>query len=329
MFLLAEGMRDAPGVASTVVTGRGGALARRLQATGVAVEAVRWSVSLDPRVLARLLRVVDRATILHAHDSHAHALADVAARLTGARVVVTRRVDMPLRHPARWRRVHGAIALSRAVAGRLIAAGVEPARIHVIPPAVSGSAPGDAWPASVPTPTVDHPLIVCIAALTREKGVDVMIDAMPAVLASHPGARLVVAGDGPERGELAKRVAALGLGDAVTLAGHVADPEAMLDRATVAVQPSRSEGYGSSVLEALSRGVPVVASRTGGLPDALASGGGVLVAREAPGDLAAAVSALLGDAERRRELGGEGRAHAAEHTVPRLVAATLDVYRSV
>ena len=307
----------------SVVTGRGTELERRLVLDGVPVHPVQWTVGLDPRVIARLSGIVRPHDLMHAHDNHAHALADVAARFNGARVIVTRRVAFPLRHPARWQRAAAVIALSRAIADQLASADVPPQRIHVIPP-------------GVPTLDIDSathhestpPLLVCIAALTPEKGVHVLLDAMPHVLVAHPDVRLIVAGAGPEHAALQQRADSLGVAHAVQLVGHLPDSEQLLARATVAVQPSLSEGFGSAVVDAMSRGVPVVASDTGGLPDALALGGGVLVAPGEADALAAAIVSLVGDASRRKQIGAEGRAAAARFTVHRLVAATLDVYRS-
>ena len=325
---LAAGLASVPGIRSDVVTGRDSVLASRLMSSGTPVHPVTWTIGVDPRVIAAVVRRADRDTIIHAHDSHAHAIADIASRFTASRVIATRRVDLPIRHPKRWRRAAAAIALSRAIERRLLAIGVDASRVHVVPPGIASPDAAPAWPATVPPPRPAERYVTCIAALTAEKGVDVLIDAAPAILAVHADVRFVIVGDGPERPRLEARVNALGIGNKVLFAGWTENPENVLARTVVAVQPSRSEGFGSSVLDALARGVPVVASATGGLPDALASGGGVTVA---PGDataLAGAIAGLLADPARRELLGDEGRAAAARFSIERLVAATLDVYRS-
>ena len=131
-------------------SGRAGTtLAERLTDAGVAVQPVTWSMGLDPRVVATLLGELTAGTVVHAHDSHAHTLADAAIRIRKAHLVVTRRVDFPIRQAARWRRVDRTIALSGPVRDRLVAAGVAPDRISVIPPAVSRAAhaSGTRWAA--------------------------------------------------------------------------------------------------------------------------------------------------------------------------------------
>lgn len=322
MLYLARGLREA-GVDTVVVTGGGTPLAERLQDEGLALHAASWAMGLDPRVVGALLPLLTPGAIVHAHDNHAHTLADAAVRLRAAPLVATRRVDFAIRHPARWLRTDRVIALSEPVRARCAAAGIPADRIAVIPPAVALEA------GRTPRPELVPPVIGCVAALTPEKGVDVLIEAAARVHAVAPAVRWRVFGDGPQRPALAKRIAALGLDDVVELAGHVPDPEREIPGMALLVQPSRSEGFGSSVLDALAVGVPVVASMTGGLPEALAAGGGLLVP---PGDapaLAGAISALLDDPARRRGLGAEGREAARHFAIPAMVARTLDVYRSL
>lgn len=322
MLYLARGLREA-GVETLVVTGGGTPLAERLQDEGLPVHASAWAMGLDPRVVGAVLPLLTPGTIVHAHDNHAHTLADAAVRLRSAPLVATRRVDFAIRHPARWLRTDRVIALSEPVRTRCLAAGIPSERIVVIPPAVSLEAGRTARPELVP------PTIGCIAALTPEKGVDVLVDAAALVHDRHPDVRWRVFGDGAQRPVLTKRLAALGLDGVMELAGHVRDPEREIPGMALLVQPSRSEGFGSSVLDALAVGVPVVASMTGGLPEALAAGGGVLVP---PGDadaLAGAIGTLLDDPARRHALGAEGREAARHFAIPSMVARTLDVYRSL
>lgn len=326
VVLLTEGLLAHPEVHSTVITGRDTALALSLEAGGVALRTPTWTLGLDPRVLIHAVHASNRTTILHAHDGHSHALADVASRVTGAPVVVTRRVATPITAPKRFRRAAAVIALSDAIAKEVAAVGVRPERIHRVPPGIAIESPG--WPTMVSEPDPAAPLIVAIAALTHEKGIDVLLESAALLRTTHPAARWLVFGDGIERGALEARRQRLGLEEIVSLPGHVSGPEIALKRATVAVQPSRQEGFGSSVLDALVRGVPVVASDVGGLPDALSLGGGVLVPPEDPAALARAVGALLDDEPARAALAAAGRVAGVAFGMDRLVRSTLDVYRS-
>ncbi|HRP07935.1 MAG TPA: glycosyltransferase, partial [Gemmatimonadales bacterium] len=207
VLLLARGLAQVPGVYTTVVTGADSVLADRLRAAGVSVHGVTWSMGLDPRVVAGLLGAIAPGSIVHAHDSHSHTLADAATRLRKAHVVVTRRVDFAIRQASRWQRADRVIALSSPVRDRVIAAGVTPERITIIPPAVDLEAldPLPAWPAAVEPAASGRRRVVCIAALTPEKGLDVLLDAAARLLPTHPDLEWLVLGEGPQRAELEAR----------------------------------------------------------------------------------------------------------------------------
>lgn len=332
MLLLAKGLAAHPGIESMVVTGSGTLLAERCRADGIPLREASWSMGIDPRVMAPLLGILHPAMIVHAHDQHAHTLADAAARIRSSPVVVTRRVEFPVRHPARWHRASQVIALSSAVRDRLITGGVETARITVIPPAVDLAAVDESapprWPESIPQPATGSPLVVCIAALTPEKGLDTLLDAAALLLQSHPDLQWIVLGEGRLRAELTQKRAALGLEQVVALPGHLDHPAAILAHATLMVQPSRSEGFGSSILDALSLGIPVVASNVGGLPESLAAGGGLLVPADDAAALAQSVAELVDDHALRERLGGDGRIAAEQFDLPVMVSRTVEVYRS-
>lgn len=331
VLLLARGLAARAEVSTLVVTGGGSRLARELAAAGVAVQCPHWRVGLDPRALAALLRHCNADTIIHAHDGHAHALADAAAVIRGARVVVTRRVATAITAPRRFRRAAAVIVLSEAIAAEVAKAGVPRERIHRIPPAVDLQSlePPPLWPSEISCPEPGTPLAVTIAALTPEKGVDLLLEAAALLRPEWPRLRWLVLGDGPERERLIARRRTLGLDDVVAMPGHLPRPEGTLARATLAVQPSRQEGFGSVVLEALALGVPMVATAVGGLPEALAAGGGVLVPPDDPVALAKTIAGLLAEPARCAALGESGRTAAAGFCVERLVQRTLEVYRSL
>ncbi len=332
VLILAAALAAKPDIDSVVVTGQGTELARRLTDANVPIFVAPWALGLDPRVAVYAMSALQPGAIVHAHDSHSHALADALSRMRhGTPIVVTRRVIAPIKNPQRYRRASAVIAISDAVRDVLLRAHVPAERIHRIPDAVDlahviGRHP---WPESIAPFVPGVPVIVCIAALTREKGVDLLLDAAAALRQTHPHARWIVLGEGPERAALEARAASLGVADIVALPGFVRHPEAVLQQATVMVQPSHGEGLGSSVLDALALGVPVVATRAGGLPEALAHGGGVLVGRGAARELSAAVGHLLEDGSARAALGVAGKLAAQQFSIEQLVERTLDVYRSV
>lgn len=159
------------------------------------------------------------------------------------------------------------------------------------------------------------PWLLTVARLEWHKGIDTVIRALPAVRAAFPGARYAVAGVGPRRPQFERLAGELGLGNAVRFLGPVPDEElpALYNAADLYVGASRrhallAEGFGISLVEASASGLAVVGGRSGGVPDAVRDGEtGVLVDPDDPQALAAGISTLLADDERRRRMGAAGR----------------------
>lgn len=177
------------------------------------------------------------------------------------------------------------------------------------------------------------PRLLCLGRLIEAKGFDLAVRALAAVRVRHPGARLVIAGDGPERPSLERLVGRLGLGDAVEFPGAVARAElpGLLDAATLLLVPSRREGLSMVALEAALMARPVVAARTGGLPEVVVDGQtGRLVP---PGDvpaLAEAINALLDEPSGAAELGRRARLRAtAAFGRDRWVDAYVGLYHTL
>ena len=166
-----------------------------------------------------------------------------------------------------------------------------------------------------PIPFPSHPRVVFVGVLEFPKGVDVLFDAWPVVLAQVPRAELVIAGDGTMDTVLRRQVSRLGLSRSVKFVGHVPPIRLrqILDDSWCLALPSRTEGLPWVVLEAMGRGRPVVASAVGGLPEVVDEGTtGHLVPAGRPEPLAQAIVTLLHDPERAAKMGAEGRALVTE-----------------
>ncbi len=177
----------------------------------------------------------------------------------------------------------------------------------------------------------DGPLIVAVSELFGRKGVPILIEAMPAILAEHPGARLIVAGDGPDRADSERARDGLGLAGSVHLAGQVADPSGLLAAADVFVNPALAEAFPYGILEAMALGCPSVVTDAGGSAEAIVDGeSGIVVPPGEPGALAAAVSRLLADRETAARLGSAAAERVRElFTRERMIAGTEAVYREL
>jgi glycosyltransferase involved in cell wall biosynthesis len=137
-----------------------------------------------------------------------------------------------------------------------------------------------------------------------------------------------VAGDGPLRPELERLRDTLGLRGRVHLVGHLPEPLRLIADADLFVMSSREEGLGTSVIDALARGIPVASTSAGGLPEILSGGAGLLVPPEQPTALAEAVAGLVADPGLRRELQSRGRVTAQRFSAQRMAGAVRSVYRS-
>ncbi|MFC4004708.1 glycosyltransferase family 4 protein [Prauserella oleivorans] len=175
------------------------------------------------------------------------------------------------------------------------------------------------------------PLLLYFGRLEWEKGVQDLLDALPAIRARHPGTRLVVAGVGRHLDELVEQAARLDLSGAVDFVGHLPDRElrAVLAAADAVVLPSRYEPFGIVALEAAAARRPLVASTAGGLGEVVVHGETGLAFD--PGDveaIASAVDTVLADADAagRRAQAAQSRL-AADFDWARIAAATAEVYR--
>jgi glycosyltransferase involved in cell wall biosynthesis len=212
------------------------------------------------------------------------------------------------------------VAVSGAVRDAWAAAGLSAERVVVVPNGVD-LAEGRAAPGAAERRAVRRelgvaqgaPVVATVSLLRPGKGLEVLLAAAPAVLAAHPRARFAVVGDGPARAELEAGAAAGGVGEAVAWTGFRRDVPALLAAADLFVLPSLDDAFPTAILEAMAAGLPVVATRAGGIPEIVDDGAtGLLVP---PGDAAAlarAISTLLADPAARKSLGEAGRRRAGE-----------------
>ncbi len=200
--------------------------------------------------------------------------------------------------------------------------GVDPARVN----------PGDGQPRGYQN---GHPWLLYFGRLVPEKGIDLLLEALPTVLRSYPEVRLAVLGSGPYRSQLEARVRDLSLSEAVRFLGFARQHQRnlWLSYANMAIFPSRYEPFGIAALEAMAAGVPVIAAQVGGMADFVVhEKNGLAVPVDDPGALADAVCRLLGDSKWAESLadqalsdvrhyGWDQIARRTEHTYHRLIKA--------
>jgi glycosyltransferase involved in cell wall biosynthesis len=287
----------------------------------------------DPIGLYRLGRLLrrQRPDVIH---SHTHAvLATLVARIALPRAtfvyteqsprVLTSDRKFRLLYLVLRRSVSRFVALTPTMARAMEAYGAERSRTVIIPNMFAippRTVAGDRRPTGT---------IGIVARLEPQKRVDTMIEVVAELRRRGIECTGLVVGRGTQLHALVEQTARLGLRDVLEFAGEQDDIVPWLDRMDVFLMTSAAEPFGITALEAMARGVPVVAMPCpGGLSDLIARGGQLLPDR-AIGTAADAVAGLLASADRRQELQAKGHATVAAHTADRLFPQLLDLYREV
>lgn len=291
--------------------------------------------------LARLAR--DTAIdVIHGHNTTGGLYGALAGAMAAVKAVV--RTEHSIHYPGRHSAVYPMLEIVSTLLSRRVVCVCEAVRLsHVrrLPWAAerfvtvaNGISPA---PHITPRETVraglglgaDQPLVVSVGSLTPQKAQSDLVAAFAEVRRARPEARLLIAGEGPLRADLEAQLRTLGLEDAVMLPGARLDAPDLIAAADVFALSSVREGLSVTVLEAMRAARPVVATRVGGNPEAVAEGDtGLIVPPRDPGALAVALLALLGDPERARAMGERGAGRWRERfTAERMVRELERLYR--
>ena len=151
-------------------------------------------------------------------------------------------------------------------------------------------------------------VLVVVARFHAGKGHPVLFEAMRQLLPCYPNLKLICLGEGEREAELRALCEQLDLSDCIRFEGHQRNVPEWLAAADINVLPTFYEGFPLTVLEAMASGLPTVASKVGGIPEAINHGiEGLLVPPANPQDLADAIALLAGNAARRVEMGRAAR----------------------
>lgn len=317
-----------------VALGGRGRLAATLEDLGWTVCALEAPSGLRPglvRRLARLLRA-QRIDVVHTHDDRPLLYGMPAAWWAGVRrrfhthhhgavPYITRRQRLLQGWAARL--CDRFVCVSHDSARYAVALGVDPARVRTLHNGIDL----ERFPFTGPR---DDGPAVTVARLSPEKDIANLLHATREVCVRAPDFRLEIAGDGPCRAEWQRLTGELGLTERVRFLGEVRDVPALLGSARLFVLPSQTEGISLTILEAMARGLPVVATHVGGTPEVVRTEEtGLLVPARDPVALAAALVRVHGDAELGRRLGFAGRQRAEAHfDVRRMVAQYEALYEA-
>ena len=315
-------------------------LARRAAEAGIAVHQVpRLGLRLWAAGAIRRLAAGNRLEIVHLNEPHALTAAWLAGVQKKVPTVVSRRVAYALHRGrlarARYLSVRRILAISRFVRQSILNSGVSAESVEVVyegvevPPPVTPEARRRArqrWGVG------EHELLLgCVGYLLPEKGQELVVRALLAVRAKFPGARLLLAGDGPCRARLEAVVREQRLQDAVIFAGFVDDVPQVYAALDVFVFPSLAEPLGTSLLAAMAWGLPVLSVASGGVPEYVEDGENGLLVTQPESDLfSAGMLRLLSEESLRMKLGREARRTIEERlSAGRMVENTIRVYKDI
>lgn len=290
---------------------------------GVPVEPLRFHNGRFPALVLEFMRILRRreVRIVNTHGSLDSWTASLAARFAPTRPILirTRHKSTPVTNTARHRLLykrwpHVIVTTGLTVRERFIGGlGVPPSQVVSIPTGVDTErfkprAPSGAIRQELGIES-EGPLIGSVAFLRSYKGLGYLIDAAARLRRRYPDARFVIAGDGPEQGELSRRIHRAGLAKTVTLLGFRGDIPNVLSELDVFVLPSvEGEGLPQALTQAMAMQRAIVSTPAGGIPEVLHHGITGLLARIADAEsLAECIGMLLQDRLLRMRLGRAAR----------------------
>ncbi len=258
---------------------RRGMLADEAEAAGIPVRCFNKPRGPNPFAFIRLAHAFlsECPDVVHTHNANIHHYGALAAKLARVPVIINTR-HTPLSPPTlmyrerhfRWARhfTDFLVFVSREARDSILdGLSLERSRTAVVSTAIPFDihSANPASPLSLPT----RLRFGSLGRMVSQKGYDLLVDAFALVLSDLPTAELRIAGDGPLLRALIERVSALGIGERISFIGPTKEPAAFLRELDVFVLPSRFEGMPLALLEAMAAGLPVVATRVGGIPECI------------------------------------------------------------
>ncbi|MDD4004475.1 MAG: glycosyltransferase family 4 protein [Elusimicrobiaceae bacterium] len=303
---------------------------KRAEQFGLPVLAAEKSAGGFFRLLQQLRAIKPEIINAHTGSAHSHSVMLAAAGLPGTAVIRTRADARELRRKPfsglLWNRTAGFIAANSRIMNRFAAVFGGGIKAELIPQGIF-------TPQTPPVPAQGLK-IGLVGRLDPVKGHTVALEAMAQVLARHPGARLLVAGEDRNvtADGLKKMAAGLGIENSIEFYGRLGDVFRFMDGCALGIVPSAgSEAVSRVALEWMSRARPVIASDVGGLADLVRDGlTGALVPPGEPDALAGKISGYLSAPQKLAEAGRSGRAYYEERFTPEtFAAASENFYRKV
>jgi glycosyltransferase involved in cell wall biosynthesis len=297
----------------------GARLGEVTEARGMPTIRLKMRSPYDPLAFARILRLLrrERVDIVHAHSSRDAWLAGAAGKMLGIPVFRTRHLLTRIGGPFVYARLTDRVlTVSEGVRQYLISAGVPGDRIIAVPTGIDLKRFDPARTDLVDMREHFHVpreafVIGIIAVLRKAKGHRFLLQALKILAPEFPRMKLLIAGTGPQERNIRTLIKELGLEERVQMLGHVDDIPSLLTALDVFVLPAQEEALGTALVEATAMGVPVIATRIGGIPEVLGEAG-LLFASEDVEALVTHLRTLIASPELAARMRAQGRARARE-----------------
>jgi glycosyltransferase involved in cell wall biosynthesis len=331
-------------VLPVVLTPESGELGKRLKEKNIRVIEFN-SAGILKLSLARLITTLcssEKIDLVHTHDSHAHTAAVVSASIFGntTPLIVHRRVDFPVsKSPlSQWKYNHASVRKMICVS-EMIRTITLPAIENSEKLAVVYSGVDPERYAGIPAENIlrkefnipnDVPLVGNLSALADHKDYPTFLRTISELDRRGVNAKYIIAGDGPDREKILKLATEARISDKIIFTGFRKDVVQVMQSLDVFLITSKTEGLGTIIIEAFLAGVPVVATRAGGIPELVKHGDTGLLCPV--GDiqcLADAVQRILDDKQLGTNLSGRARTFAKQFSQENTAARTLELYREV
>jgi glycosyltransferase involved in cell wall biosynthesis len=331
------------GVKQVLFAPKDSVLSQRLENGVIDIETYRKGFSMNPMVAFQLIRLCKRSKVdlIHIHDSHAHNFVWIAYAL-GLRVpaVLSRRVDFPIKSSSlkkyTHQRIKKIICVSQFIRELVLETVRDPKKVTTVYDGISVERIAQAKKLDLAR-TFPHlqgkQIVGNIAALAGHKDHDTFVRGVASYQETYglDGLHfMIIGGPGGEEERIQQLIQRLELQDAITLVGYVENPIDYLLAFDIFLFTSKMEGLGTSVIDAMAAGIPIVSTRAGGLAELIKSERTALSFEVGdPEGLAHQLHRLLSDKELQKSITASARGQALQLSVDQMVNRTLEVYKGV
>ncbi len=313
-------------------------LEEKLLSKGVSVLSLPMRGEWDLFAAVRLAKIIKKNNIqiIHGHTAHAHTLGTLAAKINSkCKVIISRRVDFHIHRLIKYKLgIDRIIAVSEGVKKVLIEDGIDAEKISVIYDGIDldrfNKLGSNNYIYEEFNLKKDNLIIGIVAALAPHKHHQNFLESAKIVKETFPLARFLIVGEGKLEQELKELTEKLNLNNEVVFCGFRKDIAELISVFDVFVLSSYLEGMGSVLLEAMALSKPIVATKTGGIPEVVRDGkNGVLVPPRDSEALADGIIYLLKNEGIRRKMGESGKEMVKDFGIDKMIERTGQVYDEV